>query len=96
MARRNSLVPRTIAPELIISGDTIEVEYPEDGGVTVVKRGIVAYVQPHAGMRHLLTQEGSVLAVWSPGKRDRVKYTLIDRMPVIGSMLEMFEEQGRL
>ena len=96
MARRNSLIPRPIQPELIMSGDTIEVEYPEDGGITIVKRGVVAYVQPHAGNRHILTQEGSTLAVWSPGKRDGLSFTLLDRIPNITPMLDFFEETGRL
>jgi hypothetical protein len=96
MPRRNTLYPRPIAPELIEAGDTIECEFPETAGVTVIKRGIVAYVQAHAGQRHILTQEGTVLSVWQPGKNNRVKYTLINRAEFGTPMLDMFVESGRL
>lgn len=77
MASNN--LPRLIKPELIEAGDTITVTYPEDHGVQVTKTGIVAYVAPHAGMRHVITQEGGVLAVWAPGISDKLKFTLNKR-----------------
>jgi len=94
--RRNSLIPRPIKPELIVVGDEISVQYPEDGGVTVTKRGVVDNVEAHAGMRYILTAQGGVLAVWQPGKPDKLTFTLEKRATIIEPMLDMFTELGRL
>lgn len=96
MVRRNSLYPRRIAPENINAADVIEVEYPETGGVTVIKRGTVAYVQAHAGQRHILTQEGTVIAVWAPGVNTKAKFTILGRIGEPSPMLDMLIESGRL
>lgn len=95
MARRNSLFPRPIQPELIVVGDEIEAEYPSDGGITVTKRGTVARIDAHAGARHLVTEQGAVLAVWSPGFSSRIKFSLIMR-EYQHETLSLFDDPGRL
>ena len=96
---RNRQVATPIVPELIESGDIIEVQFPDDGGITTIKRGVVAYIQAHAGQRHFLTQQGSVIARYTPGSphlHRGMKFTLIARMPETHPMLDMFEQAGRL
>jgi len=94
--RRNRQVAQDIKPELITEGDIIEVQFPDDGGITTIKRGVVAYIQAHAGMRHFLTQQGSVIARYAPGQPTRDKYTLIARIAPEQPMLDMFVDMGRL
>lgn len=93
---RNRQVAHDIKPELITEGDIIEVQFPDDGGITSIKRGVVAYMERHAGMVHFLTQQGSVIARYMPGKPTKDKYTLIARMAPVQPMLDMFTENGRL
>jgi len=95
MAKRNSLFPRPIQPELIMVGDQITAEYPEDGGIIVSKFGTVAKIDAHAGARHLVTGQGAVLAVWHPGKNTGVKFTLHMR-EYKHETLSMFDEPDRL
>ena len=76
MARRNSLFPRPIQPELINEGDTITVEYPSDGGITVQKTGTVARIRVNGSERHFVTAEGSVIAKYTPGFTSREHFTL--------------------
>jgi len=96
MTRNRQVVPRPILPELIESGDIIEVQYPDADGITTIKRGVVAYVQAHAGMRHFLTQQGAVIARYAPGMRSLEKFTLIARIAKEQPMLDMFTETGIL
>lgn len=96
VSRRISNLPRSISPELIEPGDTIEVEYPASDGITITMRGTVAFVQYNAGNRYIITQEGATLNVWRPGTKTGVKYTIIDRAPMATPMLDMFTESGRL
>lgn len=91
MARNRQVT--LIKPELIDEGDIIEVQYPDDGGITVVKRGVVAYIQAHAGGRYFLTQQGATIACYSPGKPTDLKFSLIARIAPANEMLEMFEER---
>lgn len=75
-----------------MAGDTIEVEYPEDGGITMLKRGIVSYVQAYAGSRYFITQEGATLARYTPGASSgNVKFTIINRAPMPETMLAGLE-----
>lgn len=96
MRRNRQVAPHIIKPELIQEGDIIEVQYPDDGGITTIKRGVVAYIQAHAGMRHFLTQQGSVIGRYSPGRAYDEKFTLIARIAPEHPMLDMFTEAGRL
>lgn len=99
MARRNSLYPRPIEPELIESGDTIEVEYREIDGIISTKRGTVAYIAPHGHARHFVTQYGATIAQYSVARKSDnfgKKFILIDRAPIATPMLDMFTESGRL
>lgn len=94
--RRNRQVAQDIKPELISEGDIIEVQFPDDGGITIIKRGVVAYLERHAGMVHFLTQQGSVIARYMPGRPTLDKYTLIARIAPEQPMLDMFQDMGRL
>lgn len=86
--------PQPIKPELIDEGDIIEVQFPDDGGITTIKRGVVAYIQRHAGMVHFMTQQGSVIARYMPGGvKPLEKYTLIARIPRTNDMLDMFADR---
>lgn len=96
MRRNRQVSPQLIKPELIEVGDIIEVQHPDDGGITTIKRAMVSYIQAHAGMRHFLTQQGSVISRYSPGHATKDKYTLIARVPVEQPMLDMFVDMGRL
>lgn len=89
-------IGRLTKPELIDVGDIIEVQFPDDGGITTIKRGVVAYIEAHAGMRHFLTQQGSVIARYAPGKPYLEKFTLIARIAPEQPMLDMFQGMGRL
>lgn len=82
-----------IKPELIDEGDIIEVQYPDDGGITIIKRGVVAYIERHAGMRHFLTQQGAVIARHRIGERAKLKFSLIARIAPNNEMLEMFADR---
>lgn len=96
MARtRNTAGPRPIQPELIDEGDIIEVQYPDDGGITMIKRGVVAHINSHAGMCHFLAQQGGVIGRYAPGafKKPSEKFYLIARMPRSHEMLDMFAER---
>lgn len=95
VARRNSLFPRPIQPELIMVGDEIEAEYPSDGGITVTKRGTVARIDAHAGARHLVTEQGAVLAVWSLGFSSSIKFSLIMR-DYQHESLSLFDDPDRI
>lgn len=96
MRRNRQVAHQTIKPETIDVGDIIEVQFPDDGGITTIKRGVVAYIQRHAGVNHFLTQQGSVIARYMPGTSTKDKYTLIARMNTEQPMLDMFQEMGRL
>lgn len=87
------VTPRIIRPELIEEGDIIQVQFPDDGGITVTKTGIVAYIERHAGMSHFLTQQGSVIARYPVGGKYKEKFFLIARMPVQNEMFDMFKER---
>lgn len=88
-------MPRPIKPELIEPGDFLEVEYPESGGITVLKRGTVERIEVHGANRHIVTSEGSVLASYYPGMKTGAKFLLI-RRSYGGELLEMFADAGRL
>lgn len=86
-------LPRNIAPELIAVGDTISITYPEDGGITSIKRGMVASIQVHGALRNLCTMEGSVLGVYAPGLNiGRVVFTLLDRPAASQEPLSLFDD----
>jgi hypothetical protein len=96
VARRNSLFPRPISPEMIAAGDQITVTYPMDGGIVTTKAGRVAYVNVTAGERVFMTQEGSIIArVRQVRDNSRLKFELIDRH-YDQPMLDMMSETGRL
>lgn len=76
-------------------GDEISAEYPSDGGITVTKRGTVASVNAHGGQRYLVTNAGSVLAVWQPGFTSKVHFTLHMR-DYQHDTLSMFDDPARI
>lgn len=88
--------PRHVKPELIESGDFIRVDYPEDGGIIMSKSGIVAFVQQHAGMRYFMTQQGSVIGIYTPGEKSVSNFTLLSKTPYETPMLELFSKAGRI
>lgn len=88
--------PRNIQPELIQAGDIIEVEYRETDGITTIKRGMVAYVQPHGEMRHFVTQVGATIAQYAAGKRSanfgksfRILGRHIEQTPMFDNLTEL-------
>lgn len=81
-----------IKPELIIVGDLIEVTYPEKGGMITSHRGRVESISAHGGMRHFLTSENAVIARYSPGVKSDLRFVLIDRMPVVQEMFDLFND----
>lgn len=95
MPRRNSLFPRPIAPELIMEGDTIECEYPSDGGITITKRGTVGKIDAWGGLRYFSTDEGGTLAVYQPGRATNVKFTILLRN-YQHETLSLFDDPDRI
>lgn len=85
-------LPRPIKPELIDVGDTVEAIYPEDGGLTLRKRGTVSKIDTYVGSRLFLTAEGACIFRYSPGTTSPVKVILIARGPVPSEPLSMFDE----
>lgn len=83
--------PKVIKPELINVGDLIEVTLPEVRGLTTKLRGRVAKIQAHAGMRHFLTDDGSVIARYTPGQNPNTKFVLIERQPLEQATLDLFD-----
>lgn len=88
--------PRDTKPELIEPGDRVRVTFPEDGGVTVRREGVVSKLQRHIGVVHLLTADGAVLGRYRPGERSLQKYTLLDRAPLIQEPLSLFDDLERI
>lgn len=84
--------PRPVKPELISVGDMIEAVYPEDGGITIRKRGTVHKIDVYAGTRLFLTREGAAIFQYAPGRRAPVKIMLLAREPATNEPLSMFDD----
>lgn len=75
-------LPALIAPELIRPGDRIRVRLPKDRGLYIHHEGVVDSVEDYAGGRFFKTVEGTRIAVYVPGHRNRSQYTLLERPEV--------------
>lgn len=84
-----------LKPELVEVGDTIAVTYPESGGIKITKTGTVAKRIDYNSVRHMMTEEGSTIFSWEPGKNTGIQVVLLAKKPVEQpeSMLDMFRER---
>lgn len=88
----SALLPREIKPELIEIGDTIQVKFRRDGGLTVTHEGRVYESVTHGKTRYLRTAEGTTILAWEPGAPKRQTIILIKREPVEGQTLFEFSD----
>ena len=74
-------LPRILDPSLIIVGDTIAVNHPDDLGVHYTVEGRVAAIHENTRNKNFVTKEGGILLTWKAGDRSRVKVWLLRRDP---------------